>query len=89
VSSSLEGLARCSVRPFLERIEAPTRLLYGEVDTVTPSREGFELAAGIRRASLRVFPGCGHLLHVEARDEVFAEVEGFLGAEIEPGESNR
>jgi pimeloyl-ACP methyl ester carboxylesterase len=57
---------------ILTQINAPTLLLWGEDDKVTPVGCAPEWQAAIPQASLRTFPGTGHLLFHERRDAVEA-----------------
>lgn len=47
------------------RITVPTRLIWGERDTITPLAQGSELARLIPGAKLTVLPGLGHVPQVE------------------------
>jgi pimeloyl-ACP methyl ester carboxylesterase len=61
-------------------IEAPTLLLWGDADPISPVAVGERLSALIPNARLRIFPGADHDLaqtHVEA---VAAEVKRHLTA---------
>lgn len=47
--------------PLLEQVTAPTAILWGDDDTVTPLRTGLLLEALLPRARLRVIPQAGHV----------------------------
>jgi len=47
--------------PYLFRIKAPTAILWGEHDRVTPMRTGVLLEANLPEAVLRIIPGAGHM----------------------------
>lgn len=55
----------------LPRISAPTLVLHGGADTLTPVGNARILAARIPDATLHVLPGSGHLYLHEAPDESF------------------
>lgn len=59
----------------LPRIGAPTLLLWGDDDKVKPVGHATEWEKGIPGASLKVFPGAGHLLFHERPDAVEAIAE--------------
>ena len=58
-------LARPDSRPDLPGIAAPTLVLVGEADALTPPALAQEIADGIPRAQLRTVPGAGHLPPLE------------------------
>jgi pimeloyl-ACP methyl ester carboxylesterase len=64
---------------WLHRISAPTLLLWGEEDRLHPVGQAAAWAERIPEASVRIFPGVGHLPSVETPDAVAAVAE-FLGA---------
>jgi pimeloyl-ACP methyl ester carboxylesterase len=68
------GLAACNAyRGGLEAaasIGVPAMLILGERDMMTPAKAGRALAAAIKGARLRVFPGAGHMLMAERPDDV-------------------
>lgn len=62
-------------------IEAPTLLLWGGADPISPIAVGERLAALLPNASLRVFPGADHDLAQTHAVAVAAEVERHLTAD--------
>jgi pimeloyl-ACP methyl ester carboxylesterase len=66
------ALARDDPREDLERVQAPTLVLFGARDRVVPLADGFEYARRLR-APLRVIADCGHLL-IGERPDVCARV---------------
>jgi pimeloyl-ACP methyl ester carboxylesterase len=62
----------------LDRIAAPTLVLWGEQDRVIPSGLGRALAAGIPRSAFLTVPHAGHSVQEEAPDEVNRLVIKFL-----------
>ena len=62
----------------LDRIAAPTLVLWGEQDRVIPTALGRALAAGIPRSAFLTVPHAGHSVQEEAPDEVNRLVIKFL-----------
>jgi pimeloyl-ACP methyl ester carboxylesterase len=74
----LRAMAAADLRDVLPRIEVPTLLLWGELDTRSPLRVAEELHAAIPRSELVVLPGVGHLASAERPNEFNAAVRRFL-----------
>ncbi|MBV9783231.1 MAG: alpha/beta fold hydrolase [Acidisphaera sp.] len=73
-------LNRPDSRPMLPGITAPTRVLVGSGDQLTPPELAREIADGIPGASLRVLEGCGHLPPLERPDLVSATLRDWLAS---------
>jgi pimeloyl-ACP methyl ester carboxylesterase len=58
------------------KVTAPTTLILGEKDMMTPARAGKLLAAAIPHARTIVLPGAGHMLMAERPDELLAALRG-------------
>jgi pimeloyl-ACP methyl ester carboxylesterase len=74
----LSAMAEADLREVLPRIEVPTLLLYGELDTRSPLDVAEDLHRSIPGSRLVVLPGVGHLASAEQPDEFNAAVRGFL-----------
>jgi pimeloyl-ACP methyl ester carboxylesterase len=74
----LQAMAEADLRDVLPRIDVPTLLLYGDLDTRSPLNIAEELHAGIPGSRLIVLPGVGHLANAERPDEFNAAVRDFL-----------
>ena len=59
-------LARADLRPILATIAAPTLVVVGAQDAMTPVALSEEIRDGIAGAELAVVPDCGHLPPIEA-----------------------
>ena len=70
--ASIDVLITHDSRPLLASITAPTIVLVGELDGETPVAYAQTVADGIPGARLHVIAGAGHLLNVEAPDDVTA-----------------
>jgi pimeloyl-ACP methyl ester carboxylesterase len=62
----------------LDRVAAPTLVLWGDHDRVVPLPLGRALAAGIPRSAFLLIPDAGHAVQEEAPDEVNRLVIKFL-----------
>lgn len=62
----------------LSAIRAPTLVLFGEDDILTPLRFAHSLMEEIPHVRLRTFPGAGHALVWTRTREVAEEILGFL-----------
>ncbi|MBL8153976.1 MAG: alpha/beta hydrolase [Anaerolineae bacterium] len=80
--NGLIGLSRDSSSPLAEEtirgITAPTLLIWGERDTVTPLAQGERLRDLLPDASLTIIPGVGHQPMEEAVEAFNAALLGFL-----------
>jgi pimeloyl-ACP methyl ester carboxylesterase len=67
---------------WLHRVTQPTLLVWGEDDGVVPIGQAAEWAALLPHATLKTFPGQGHLLCDECPDEVAEAIAGFVLATV-------
>jgi pimeloyl-ACP methyl ester carboxylesterase len=74
----LAAMAEADLRDVLPRIEVPTLLLYGELDTRSPLAVAEALHGEIPGSQLVVLPGAGHLASAERPDDFNAAVRAFL-----------
>lgn len=63
----------------LGRIQAPTLLVYAELDRVVAPALGAQVAACIPDVRLEVLPACGHLMNIEQPQAFDRLVQAFLG----------
>lgn len=76
------GLRACAAYPGLERaseVAAPTLVIAGEVDRMTPLPAGAKLAEALPEGRLEVVEGAGHMLMAEHPGEVLALMRDVLG----------
>ncbi len=71
-------MSRADFRPGLPAIDAPTLVLCGREDAITPLRLHEEIVAGIRGARLVVVEACGHLSTLEQPQAVNAALSEWL-----------
>lgn len=74
----LGAIAEHDTRKRLKKIEAPTLVMAGRNDSLTPVRYAEELAGGIPGAELAVVPGTAHLMIVQRWRDVNRRVIDFL-----------
>jgi pimeloyl-ACP methyl ester carboxylesterase len=63
----------------LHRISAPTLILWGDSDRLTPPAYGPVFQSKIAKSQLVTLEGAGHMLPLEKTAEYVAEVKAFLG----------
>lgn len=78
--SAARQLLRDDVRPLLPRIEAPTLLIWGRLDPLTPLAHGLEMSQTIPGARLVVFDDAAHMPMVDRPQRFNQEVLQFLQA---------
>jgi pimeloyl-ACP methyl ester carboxylesterase len=71
-------MARPDSTPLLGSITAPTLVIVGEEDVLTPPASAEKLHTGIRASTLARIPRAGHLSSLERPDAFNAELSGFL-----------
>jgi len=76
--SATRLLFRDDVRPLLPRIAAPTLLVWGRLDPLTPLAHGEYMREHIPGAVLSVFENAAHMPMVDAPQRFNQEVLGFL-----------
>lgn len=66
--------------PELGRITAPTLVLGGELDPITPVADAEDIAAAIPHSQLRIFEGAGHGVFRDKPDEAMALIREFVAS---------
>jgi pimeloyl-ACP methyl ester carboxylesterase len=77
---SIDCLVTHDTRPLLAGIAAPTLVLVGALDRETPVAYAQYLVDHLPNAALAVVPDAGHLLNVEAPDDVNSRINQHLAA---------
>jgi 3-oxoadipate enol-lactonase len=77
-AAACRALASVDLRPLLTRISNPTLVVVGTLDSATPPELARELASGIRGATLREIPDCGHCPPLQEPEKFVAAVRDFL-----------
>jgi pimeloyl-ACP methyl ester carboxylesterase len=74
---ALQIMAEADQRDLLPRIDVPTLLIWGELDTRSPLDVARKLEQAIPDAELVVIPGAGHLSNLEAPERFNRAVRDF------------
>lgn len=69
---------RTDSRPSLSRIAAPTLILVGDSDAITPPAMAQELQQAIHGSTLTVITGAGHMSPMEQPQQVSRAIKQFL-----------
>lgn len=76
--SAIAHLLRDDVRPLLPLITAPTLVIWGALDPLTPLHDGQYMADHISDARLRVFEDAAHMPMVDVPDRFNSAVHSFF-----------
>jgi pimeloyl-ACP methyl ester carboxylesterase len=71
-------LSRPEQERLLAKIECPTLVMTGELDTWSPPAQHEAIAAGIADSTLAIVPGAGHMLPFEAPGAVNQAIAAWL-----------
>lgn len=74
----LERLRQGDLRPQLSQVRAPTLVLAGQHDRITPAAASRVLAAALPHGRFRQLRGAGHVPFLSNREQFLAALEGFL-----------
>jgi pimeloyl-ACP methyl ester carboxylesterase len=77
-AADLAAVGRYDATPLLARVKAPTRVLAGADDLLTPPSLARDLARGIHGATVEIVAEAAHMLPQEQPDRFLAELETFL-----------
>ncbi len=81
--AALKGLIENEHSELLNRIEAPTLIVWGEQDSFCPRGDQEALRAAIEGSRLVIYPGVGHALHWELPERFAANIAAFTVSLIE------
>lgn len=76
---ALTAFAEADLRPALPDVEAPTLMLYGELDVRSPKAVWAPIHEAIPHSKLVVIPGVGHMVDMQAHERCNAEIRAFIG----------
>jgi pimeloyl-[acyl-carrier protein] methyl ester esterase len=74
----LERLRRGDLRPQLSQVRAPTLVIAGESDRITPAAASRALAAALPNGRFSELRGAGHVPFLSNRAQFLAALDGFL-----------
>jgi 3-oxoadipate enol-lactonase len=69
---------RIDYTPTLSRIAAPTLIVAGESDVLTPPAQSEEMHKAIKGSTISIIPGAGHMAPMEQAQQVSRAIREFL-----------
>jgi pimeloyl-ACP methyl ester carboxylesterase len=66
----LKRVVEEDMMPYLEEINIPTLLVWGERDKMTPLSDGYLMSRKITGSSLKIIPQAGHAVNLEKPEEL-------------------
>ena len=69
------------------RIECPTLLIWGDRDHRSLQEDQYALLREIQGAQLKIYPGCGHLVHIEEPRRFALDIAAFWEETVATGTS--
>ena len=91
--ATFEGLLEDDSLEELDKIQAPTLIVWGDQDAILPRSDQETLVAAITGSRLLVYPGAGHAFYWEDPDLVASDLAAFIAecetGKISGGRSNR
>ncbi len=76
--SAMAELRSHDMRPILQRVRAPTLVLWGERDRLTPIEHGRRIVEGLPNARLEVIPRVRHLPMISKPDATSRLIVSFF-----------
>lgn len=77
--AAVDGMLAADYTAQLGQIQAPTLIFWGDQDTYFPRSEQDVLRAGLRQATLTVYPATGHALQWERPAQFVRDLTEFIG----------
>ncbi len=74
----LRMMDRADSMPLLAQVTAPTLIIVGEEDEITPESEARKMAEAIGQAELQLLPKCGHLSSLECPELFASHLAAFV-----------
>ena len=65
----------------IKKINVPTLLVWGKLDTAVPINRAYELKELIRDSKLTIYDDGTHYAYLEKKDEVVKEINDFIGSD--------
>jgi pimeloyl-ACP methyl ester carboxylesterase len=76
--AAFKGLLEDDSFSELDKIKAPTLIIWGDQDAVLPRSDQEKLASTIASSQLVVYPGNGHALYWEKPDRIASDIVAFI-----------
>jgi len=73
-----DGMLAGDANERLDRIKAPTLIIWGDRDGFFPRSEQDRLAASLKNSTLKVYPGTGHSPQWELPGQIAGEINDFI-----------
>jgi pimeloyl-ACP methyl ester carboxylesterase len=86
--SDLQAYKAFDSRPWAATLSLPVLVLCGSDDRITPPADSEELIRLMPQALLKIIPGAGHMVMMEAPGEFNKAVKAFIGETTETAEKN-
>jgi pimeloyl-ACP methyl ester carboxylesterase len=83
-SDLLVSLIEMNLVHALEHVRAPTLIIVGDVDRLTPPASALAMKHALPDAQMVVFKGAGHCTMLERHEQFNRVVEGFLAEHLAP-----
>ena len=64
---------------FVKKIECPTLLVWGDLDTAVPYKRAYELQNLIKDSGVVLYNGATHYAYLERLPELIVVLDNFLG----------
>jgi len=78
MKETMKKLHEENLEEFLEKIKAPTLIVWGDKDDILPVKDAQELKEKIKGAKLRIISGAKHSLHREVPEELAEIILQFI-----------
>jgi pimeloyl-ACP methyl ester carboxylesterase len=82
---AFEGRLKDRMAEEFDRIQCPTLLIWGDRDHRSLEEDQDALLREIRGSQLRVYPGCGHLVHIEEPRRFALDIAAFWEETVATG----
>lgn len=78
LKETLKNIVKEDLTDYLEQIQIPTLLIWGEKDKTTPPKCGYLMKEKIKNSELKILEGVGHAPHLENPEKLSEIILKFL-----------
>ncbi len=78
MGETFKKIVKYDIQSEAKNLNLPTLLLYGDMDTITPSSQGHVLAGLIKNSKFEIIQGATHFLHQEQPQFIANRLKDFL-----------